>query len=141
MSGFLLDTNVPSELVHTRPEPKVTEWVRAQDNAALFLSVISIGELRKGCTIMPDSKRRSHLEAWIENYLLPWFNGRILPVTLPIADRWGILEGVRRLAGCPLGAPDGLIAATAIEHRLTVVTRNVKDFEGLGVTIFNPWDA
>lgn len=90
---------------------------------------------------MPDSQRRSHLEAWIENYLLPWFDGRILPVTLPIADRWGILEGVRRLAGRPLGAPDGLIAATAIEHRLTVVTRNVKDFEGLGVTIFNPWDA
>ena len=79
MSGFLLDTNVPYELVHTLPEPKVRDWVLAQENTTLFLSVISIGELRKGCTIMPDSKRRSQLEVWIENYLLPWFDGRIRP--------------------------------------------------------------
>jgi predicted nucleic acid-binding protein len=141
MSGFLLDTNVPSELVRTRPEPKVTNWVLAHDDSELFLSVVSVGELRKGFTVMPDGKRRANLEAWFEDHLLPLFEGRILPVTQAVADRWGVLEGSRQLAGRPLPTPDGMIAATAIEHGLTVVTRNVKDFEGLGVKITNPWNA
>ena len=81
------------------------------------------------------------LEQWFEQYLLPLFATRILPVTQRIADRWGILDGECQLRGTPLSMADGLIAATALEHDLTVVTRNVKDFAGLGVTVFNPWDA
>ena len=105
-----------------------------------FISVVTIGELRKGFTILPESKRRAFLEYWLQSELLPWFEERILPITQAIADRRGILDGHSQLRGAPLNTAYGMIAATAIEHNLTVVTRNVKDFKGLGVTIFNPWE-
>ena len=141
MSGFLLDTNVPSELVRPRPEAKVRTWVAAQDLGTLFISSVSFGELRKGIVLLPPGKRRGELESWIETDLSILFSGRILSVTRSVAERWGAMEGQRQLAGRALNAPDGMIAATAIEHDLTVVTRNVKDFAGFGVAIFNPWDA
>jgi predicted nucleic acid-binding protein len=93
MSGFLLDTNIPSELIRSRPDPRVEKWVRAQDQQSLFLSVVSIGELRRGFTMLPVSERRSQLEKWLEEDLLVWFEGRILPVTKAIADGWGVLDG------------------------------------------------
>jgi toxin FitB len=130
VSGFLLDTNIPSELIRTRPDPRVGNWVYAQDERSLYLSVVSIGELQ-----------RTELERWFENDLLPRFHGRILPVTQTIADRWGVLDGHCQLNGTPLNTADGMIAATALEHELTLVTRNIKDFAGLGVEVFNPWDA
>src|SRR5438094_537179 len=123
-----------------RPEPRVKGWVAAQDISSLFLSVVSIGELETGFTTMPDAARRSRLEASLERHLALLFPGRILPVTQTIAARWGKLDGMRQLSGRPLSAPDGMLAATALEHGLTLVTRNVKDFDGLGVTIFNPWE-
>ena len=141
MNGFLLDTNVVSELVRTRPDPRVGNWVYTKDEQALYFSVVSIGELRRGFVMLPPSKRRTDLEQWFENDLLPRFHGRILPVTHSIADRWGALDGQSQLNGTPLGTADGMIAATALEHELTLVTRNVKDFSGLGVEVFNPWDA
>ena len=141
MSGFLLDTNIPSELIRTRPEPRVANWVYARDEQSLFLSVVSIGELRRGFVVLPASKRRTELEQWFENDLVPRFRGRILPVSLPIADRWGHLGGECQLRGTPLNTADGMIAAKALEHDLTVVTRNLKDFAGLGVAVLNPWDA
>jgi len=139
--GFLLDTNIPSELMRARPEPKVKDWLAAQDISALFLSVVSIGELESGFTTMPDAQRRTRLEAWLEQHLVLLFQGRVLPVTQAIAARWGRLDGTRQMRGRPLNAPDGMIAATALEHGLAVVTRNVKDFADLDVTVFNPWDA
>jgi len=139
--GFLLDTNIPSELMRQRPEPKVKGWVAAQGIRALFLSVVSIGELETGFTTMQDAARRTRLEASLERHLALLFSGRVLPVTQAIATRWGRLDGMRQLSGRPLSAPDGMIAATALEHGLTLVTRNVKDFDQLGVGILNPWDA
>jgi predicted nucleic acid-binding protein len=141
VSGFLLDTNIPSELTKPIPDVCVTGWVGAQDSASLYLSVVSVGELRRGFTLLPRSKRRTRLEQWFEQYLLPLFAGRILPVTQSIGDRWGVLGGECQLRGTPLNTADGMIAATALEHDLAIVTRNVKDFAGLGVAVFNPWDA
>ncbi len=147
MKGFLLDTNITSELIRTRPEPRVGNWVYAKDERSLYLSAVSIGELRRGIVILPASKRRveleqwlDELEQWLDDELVPRFRGRILPVTHSIADRWGILDGECQLKGTPLGTADGMIAATALERDLAIVTRNVKDFAGLGVTVLNPWD-
>lgn len=141
MSGFLLDTNIPSELIRSRPDSRVEKLVYAQDEQSLYLSVVSVGELRRGLVILPASRRRSELERWFENDLLPRFEGRILPVTRSIADRWGVLDGQCQLKGTPLNTADGMIAATAIEHGLTVVTRNIRDYAGLGVEALNPWDV
>jgi predicted nucleic acid-binding protein len=107
----------------------------------LFLSAVTIGEIRKGLIVLPQGRRRTELEAWFHTDLLIWFRSRILPVTHSIADRWGMLDGQCQLKGTPLNTADGMIAATALEHGLTLVTRNVKDFAGLGVVLLNPWDA
>ena len=122
-----------------RPEPKVKDWFAAQEIDALFLSVVSIGELESGFATMTDAARRRRLELWLERHLELLFGGRVLPVTQAIAARWGRLDGTRQSIGRPLGVADGMIAATALEHRLTVVTRNTKHFTGLGVALINPW--
>jgi toxin FitB len=139
--GFLIDTDIPSELTRPKPDLRVSNWVEAQDNASLHLSVVSVGELRKGFALLPPSKRRLQLEEWFEQYLLPLFADRILPVTQSVSNRWGVLGAECQLRGTPLGTADGMIAATAIEHDLTIVTRNAKDFAGLGVVLLNPWDT
>jgi predicted nucleic acid-binding protein len=141
VNGFLLDTNVPSELIRGRPNPRVGNWVYAQKELSLYLSVVSIGELRRGFVTLPPSKRCTDLERWFEDDLLPRFHGRILPVTHSIAGRWGVLGGRCQLNGTPLSTADDMIVATAIEPDLAVVTRYVDDFAGLGVEVFNPWDA
>lgn len=141
MNGYLLDTNVPSEFARERPEPRVVQWLKAQPPTALFLSAVTIGEIRKGLVVLPQGRRRAELETWFHTDLLSWFHNRILPVTHSIADRWGALEGQCQLKGTPLNTADGMIAATALEHDLVVVTRNVKDFAGLGVAVVNPWEA
>lgn len=120
--------------------PNRAAWLDAQIDEQLFLSVVTLGEIRKGFTILRDTKRRAYLENWLQSDLLPWFAGRILPVTQAIADRWGVLDGESQLRGRPLNTADGMIAATAHEHKLSIVTRNVKDFAGLGAQVFNPWE-
>jgi len=135
MNGFLLDTNIPSEMTRPYPQLSVTQWLDNADDDQLYFSVISLGEILKGITILPASKRRSGLEQWLDETLRPWFEGRILPVNEPIAERWGFLSGQCKLKGRPLNVVDGFIAATASEHDLTLVTRNVRDFEGLGVDV------
>ena len=141
MKGFLLDTNIPSEMTRPRPQPSVIGWLDDADDGQLYFSVVSLGEILKGVTLVSESKRRRQLQEWLDETLRPWFEGRILPVNQPIAERWGVLAGQCQMKGRPLKVGDGLIAATALEHDLTVVTRNVKDYASLGVTVFNPWDA
>ena len=140
-AGFLLDTNVVSELTRQRVALKGQAWIAAQEFGTLQISVVSLGEMEKGFVTMSDVQRRARLESWLERQLLELFHGQILPVTQAIAKRWGAIDGQRQMAGRPLSVPDGMIAATAFEHDLTVVTRNVKDFEGLGVAILNPWET
>lgn len=139
MSGFLLDTNIPSEFRNPQPEPRVVQWVDSVAEDSVFISVVTLGEIRKGCELLDAGKRRKELEQWLEVEVREWFAGRILPVTDAIAERWGRLEAQRQRLGLPLNTADGQIAATALEHGLTLVTRNVNDFRDLGVVVFNPW--
>ena len=141
MNGFLLDTNVPSELTRPKSDPKVEKWLEEVEDEQIFFSVVSLGEILKGVTLLPKSKRRTELQRWLDDTLRPWFAGRILPVTEPIAERWGILSGQCQLKGKTIKVADGLIAATALHHDLTIVTRNVKDFKQLGVGLLNPWES
>ncbi len=141
MTGFLLDTNVLSEFKRRMaPDPHVSAWLRATDPDLLWASVFSFGEIRKGIERLTPGKRRADLEEWLESDLELWFEERLLPVTKAIADRWGILSAQALDRGKPLPNIDGVIAATALEHDLTLVTRNVKDFAGLGVALLNPWE-
>ncbi|MGH9328225.1 MAG: type II toxin-antitoxin system VapC family toxin [Terriglobia bacterium] len=140
MNGFLLDTNIPSELTRLYPEPRVCRWLDEADDERLFFSVVSLGEILKGVTVLPEGKRRAELQQWLDETLRPWFLGRMLTVDEPIAERWGVLAGQCQLKGKPLKVADGFIAATALEHDLTIATRNTRDFDGLGVAVFNPWE-
>jgi len=141
VSGFLLDTNVISELVKPRPEPKVVSWIEEIDENLLYLSVLTLGEIRKGVGALPQSARQTALEAWIESDLRLRFSKRILPVDEQVADRWGSLAGQAQKDGHSLAVIDGLLASTAIHHNLTLVTRNTGDVAATGVTAFNPWQA
>ncbi len=141
MSGFLLDSNCISELIRIKPEPRVLDWMRAADENLLYLSVLTLGEIRKGAAVLPQSKRRTHLESWLELDLQVRFSGRILPVDKAVADRWGGLTAEAERKGTPLAAIDGLLAATALHHNLTIISRNVSDFASTRVPILNPWKA
>ena len=128
MKGYLLDTNIPSEMTRSRPAPQVEQWLDQVDDDALFLGVISLSEILRGITRLPESTRRTQLRTWLDETLRLWFEDRILPVTQSIAERLGRWAGERDSKGLTLPVPDGLIAATALEHDLTLVTRNVRDF-------------
>jgi toxin FitB len=141
MSGYLLDTNCISELVRLKPEPSVMAWMQAAEETLLYLSVLTIGEIRKGVAGLSQSKRRTHLETWLEIELRARFAGRILPIDVPIADRWGLLAATAKREGKTLSTIDGLLAATALHHNLTVVSRNVSDFADTRVQVLNLWKA
>lgn len=141
MSGYLLDTNCISEVINHRPEPRVVDWLTATDEVLLYLSVLTLGEIRKGAAVLPQSKRRTRLETWLELDLHIRFSGRILGIDAETADRWGLLTAQAQRKGRPLAAVNGLLAATALQHNLTIVSRNVSDFSATHVAVLNPWDS
>lgn len=116
------------------------DWVRAQDETSLYLSVITVGELEKGIAKLAASAKRSKLESWVRRDLAFRFGERLLPVDTQIAARWGALAGEAEKRGRPLPVIDSLIAATALQHGLAVVTRNADDFKRCGVMLVNPWE-
>jgi len=139
VSGFLLDTNIISELVKPKPEVNVTEWVENTDESLLYLSVLTLGEIRRGIAALPQSRRRATLEAWLDKDLRARFEGRILVIDQEVADRWGLLTAAARNSGKVLPVIDGLLVATALEHNLTLVTRDTGQIPSMGVAVFNPW--
>ena len=141
MSGFLLDTNCISELVRSNPEPRVLQWIDAADESLLYLSVLTLGEIRKGVASLPAGRRRTQLETWLELELQARFAGRVLSIDSQIADRWGILAAAAKRVGKALSAVDGLLAATALHHNLTIVSRNASDFSCTHVPVVNPWQV
>ena len=140
MSGFLLDTNIISELVKPKPEANVTKWVENTDESLLYLSVLTLGEIRRGIAALPQSRRRATLEAWLDKDLRARFEGRILVIDQEVADRWGLLTSAARKSGIVLPVIYGLLAATALEHNLTLVTRDTGQIPSMGVAVFNPWE-
>ena len=141
MAGSLLDTNVLSEFARAQAaDQRVDRWLKATPDETLFASVLTFAEIRRGIELLPTGKRRTQLEEWQDDLQVS-FADRLLPVTKAIGDRWAVLSAQAQRRGTPLAIMDGFIAATALEHDLTVATRNVKDFAGLGVTVFNPWEA
>ena len=140
MSGFLLDTNCISEVVRLKPEPRVMAWMEGAEESLLYLSVLTMGEIRKGLAALQQSKRRTQLETWLELELQARFSGRILPIDAAVADRWGLLAARAKRSGKALSSIDGLLAATAIHHNLTIVSRNVSDFANTYVPVVNPWE-
>jgi toxin FitB len=140
MTGFLLDTNCISEVVRLTPDPRVMAWIEAVEESLLYLSVLTMGEIRKGLAVLPQGKRRSRLETWLEVELHARFSGRILSIDAAVADRWGLLAASAKTKGNLLSTIDGLLAATAIHHNLTIVSRNVGDFRNTQVPVVNPWE-
>ena len=134
--SYLLDTNVLSELRRKTPDAGVSRWFAQKPASSLYLSVLTLGELRKGIEGVRESARRLALTDWVQSELSMFFLGRILDVDAQVADRWGKLVAS---AGRPVPAIDSLLAATALVHGLSMVTRNAKDFESLGLEVINPW--
>jgi predicted nucleic acid-binding protein len=136
--SYLIDTNVLSELRRKQADARVVAWVQARPRQSLYLSVLSLGEIRQGIEGVADAAFRQTLTDWLEVELPNWFVGRLLDIDTQVADRWG---RVQASAGRTLPAIDGLLAATALQHDLTLVTRNTRDFEGLNLQLVNPWEA
>ena len=137
--NYILDTNVVSELVAREADQKVTNWIDSIDSESVFLSVITIGEIKKGIEKLPDSKRKKTLASWLEEDLLVRFRGRILPLEIPVLLTWGRLVASLEKEGKPLPAIDSLLAATSAQTGFTLVTRNTGDFEPTGISVFDPW--
>lgn len=141
MKGYLVDTNIPSELTRDIPDVRVAAFLESAGNASVFLSVMTVGEICKGIDILPARPKRNALRGWLDIDVRLWFAGRILPVTQSIAERWGHLAATAKRNGVTLAVVDGVLAATAVEHRLTLVTRNVRHFALPDIVLLNPWEA
>jgi predicted nucleic acid-binding protein len=134
--SYLLDTNIISETLRPEPHPKLIEWLKTNPSEAFHISVLTLGEIRKGVEKLPVGAKKTKILSWLEYDLVNWLDERVLPVDEVIADRWGYL-----CATTPnLPAIDGLLAATALCHNLKMVTRNTKDFFVPGLEVLNPFE-
>lgn len=138
--SYLLDTCVISEFVKKKPEPKVIRWLKNCREDKLYLSVLTLGEIQKGISLLSDAKKKMPLTTWLHEELPIRFEGRIIGINEDVALQWGQILGKSQVKGIIIPAIDGLIAASALVHHLTVVTRNKKDIEKSGVSIFDPWE-
>lgn len=136
---YLIDTCVLSELVRPRPDRQVVAWMESCDEEAIFLSVLTLGEIQKGIEKLVPGKRRNELQAWLDRDLRHRFAGRLLEIDAEVALVWGQVQASMERAGTPLPTIDGLLSATAIAHNLTIVTRNTGDFLPGGANVFSPW--
>jgi tRNA(fMet)-specific endonuclease VapC len=137
--NYLLDTNVISELISKQPNKKVAEWLDRLDPNTVYLSVITIGEIRKGIEKLPHSKRKDKVREWLETDLLIRFQGGIVEITIEVMLVWGALTARLENEGRPMTAIDPLIAAIALQGNYCLVTRNEIDFKNTGVMMINPW--
>lgn len=137
---YILDTNIVSELTRRRGKESVLSWLSAQDEDQTFLSVMTVAELRQGVALAPSASRQNELSEWLYGILLARYEGRIISVSQPVAEAWGILSAKARVSGKPAAVIDCFIAATAAVHSKIIVTRNVRDFEPFGVEILNPFE-
>jgi predicted nucleic acid-binding protein len=139
VTGWLLDTNVLSELRRLRPEPKVLAFVASQPLDLLYVSAASLAEIRFGIELVPDAARRAELNDWLAHKVRPMFDQRVLPITEDIMLKWRLLVEDGRKVGHTFSQPDMIIAATALHHGLTVVTRDVSDYQKAHASVLNPW--
>jgi len=137
--NFLLDTNVLSEATRVRPDTNVASWLSTKSGLTLYVSVVSIAEIRKGILLLPEGKKRRKLEGWLVSELLPSFAGRVLPLGEEEMCEWAALQAGAERAGHRLPVIDSLIAATARFHGLTLATRNINDFQHCNILLQNPW--
>jgi len=140
VKGYLVDTNIPSELTRDTPDVRVAAFPENAGRERVHLSVMTMGEICKGIDVLPPSRKRTGLQEWFDRDVRVWFAGRILPVTESIAERWGHSAAAAKRRGVTVAVVDGVLAATALEHGLTLATRNTRDFADLGVALLNPWD-
>lgn len=141
MSGWLLDTNVLSELRKPKPERRVLDFLVREPLDSLYISSVSIAEIYYGAEVHPDAERRTELADWLRLQVRPMFENRILPISDDVLLRWRLLVGVGRKAGITFSQPDLFIAATALQHGLTIVTRDKSGFDRTGAKVLNPWIA
>jgi toxin FitB len=139
--SFLLDTNVVSEWVKSRPDPGVVAWLDAVEEDRVLISVVTLAELRLGVERLPPGRRRARLTQWLETELPLRFESRILTIDAGTADLWGRIVARGLAMGSPIGPMDAFLAATAEYHGLTLVTRNVKDFQAVGTHLLSPWQS
>lgn len=139
MTGWLLDTNVLSELRRPRPEPKVVEFIARQPLERLYVSAVTFAEIRFGIELLDDASRRAALQDWLTHRLRPMFEGRTLPISEDVMFKWRLLVESGRKAGHTFSQPDLIIAATALHHGLTVVTRDRSDYDRTDALVHNPW--
>lgn len=138
---FLLDTCAVSEFAKPDPDPAVLKWFAQQEELALYLATVSLGELKRGIEKLDNGKRKRFLQNWLTENVIKRFADRILPLSSDICLRWGEMQARLEKQGKPMPVIDGLIAATALQHHLTIITRNTRDMEASGVALFSPWRA